>query len=492
MKLPKNGKVIVVDNEPKEAEPLLKVLSKNKIPHIYYTGETDFLPPEHDAFDDVRVIFLDINLTHHAVDQAISAQLNSTLHRIIKPGSPYIAAIWSNNQDAHRALIEDLFNNRASDIAPISKVFLRKQDFFQYNVGEGYILDPDRPNIIEELEQRISDCLNEVDAIRLLIEWENSVSEALTETIIGVSKIIDNDTFWNNNLKHIYYKLAHAQLGKTILNSNDHNLQQAALHTLTSSFNDRVEMKIANILIDPVIDISQAGKSYHRIINNATVRLVWDKFTYYLHIDGTQKSQNKLVKGLKANNTPAEQQIAIDLKSAYGLISPKLNTELLISKSPKVEFHPGNVYHKVVTGLKKRKLLKTYFPNIEDKSQGQYKQRDLTIFKFIEVECTPVCDYSQSKRLRYRFLPGILYEDSTEVKLDENLDSIYREIPPFEFNGKVYRLVFDYRLFKSINKEDTQGHSPANFLFRLKSELLTDIQARISSHVNRPGIVTIS
>jgi hypothetical protein len=180
------------------------------------------------------------------------------------------------------------------------------------------------------------------------------------------------------------------------------------------------------------------------------------------------------------------------LKSAYSLIFPKLNSELLISKSPKVRFHPGNVYKKTVTGIRKRKLLKTYFPKIEDKKNGKYIQKEIFGFQFVEVECTPICDYSQSKRLRYRFLPGILFEVNVEAKLDDNIDSIYKEIPPFEFRGKIYRLVFDYRLFKAINKDDVLKINVENFLFRLKIGLLIDIQARISSHVSRPGIITVS
>lgn len=494
MKLPKNGKVIVIDNEPNEAAPLLQVLSKNRIPHVYFTGETDFLPREGEVFEDVRVLFLDINLTNNAVYESTIGQLKKTLLRVVKPGTPYIAAIWSNNQNNHEDLINDLFGNRAPQIAPISRILLSKSDFFQYDPEVGYTLDPDNEDVLGDLEQRINNCLNEVDSAKLLIRWENSISEASTETVVGISKIVDNDSFWNDNLKHIYYKLAHAQLGKTIINHNNQDLQKAALNTLTSSFNDQVEMRISDIEINPEIDISRAGRNFYRTINNSQVRLLWNDFTYYLYIDGTQKSQNKLVSGLKANNTPAEQQIAADLKSVYGLISPKLNAELLISKSPKVVFHPGNVYKKQVVGRKKRKLLKTYFPNIKDKvgNSNTYKLTDLSGFQFVEVECTPVCDYSQSKRLRYRFLPGVLYEVNVDVSLDKNLDSIYREIPPFEFKGKIYQLVFDYRLFKAVNKEDEIGFTESDFMFRLKTELLVDIQARISSHVNRPGIVTVS
>lgn len=434
---------------------------------------------------------MDVNLTNDAVPKSITAQLISTLKRILKPGSPYIAAIWSNKQEEHIPLINDLFEKHIPQIAPISKIFLTKSDFFLYEGGNVYSLDPERPNILAELQDRIERCLNETDAIKLLIEWENSVHQSSTDTIFSICNIIAKDNFWNNNLKHIFYKLAYAHLGKTIIKHNNAEVIHAALSTLTSAFNDYVEMGISNINIIPDIDISNDGKNFLRSINNSEVKLKWEFPTYFLFIDNVQKSQNKLVEGLKANNNINDTEITDKLKSHYGLIAPKLNTELLISKSPKVIFHPGNVYFKAVRGPRKRKLLKTYFPNIENKNhEGVFVHSDISSFRFIEVECTPVCDYSQSKRLRYRFLPGVLYKNEY-CKLLNDLDSIYREIPPFEFNGGIYRMVFDYRLFKSINEEDETGFTNKNFLFRLKGELLVDIQARLSSHVNRPGIVTI-
>ena len=65
------------------------------------------------------------------------------------------------------------------------------------------------------------------------------------------------------------------------------------------------------------------------------------------------------------------------------------------------------------------------------------------------------------------------------------------EIPALEYDGEIHRLVFDYRLFKSLNITKSGLH-PATFLFKLKNEVVTDILARISAHVNRAGITTIS
>jgi len=491
MKLPHNGKIVIIDNEPKEAAPLLLVLSKNKVPFVYYNGDIDLLPSINDQFDDVRIVFLDINLSNNSTYESTIAQLSNTLDRIIKPGTPYVTAIWSNNQNEHIPLIRDLFENRIPQIAPISMTFLNKSDFFLYDAEIGYTLDPNHPDALFEIETRIDRCLDNVDSMKLLIEWENSIHQASSQTIFDITNIIEKDSFWNDNLKHIFYKLAHAQLGKTLLYQSNTDLQHAALHTLMNSFNDRLEVEISSIDIIPKVDIQNCGKNFYRTINGSKVKLLWKKFTYYLYIDGTQKSQSKNVEGIKANNNPNERQIAESLRKIYCLIAPKINAELLISKKPFVAYHPGNVYYKSVTGRKKRKLLCTYFPKIKEKlGDSSYKITDISGFKLIEIECSPACDYSQSKRLRYRFLPGVLYKDES-FRLDENLDSIYREIPSFEYEESVYRMAFDYRLFKTVNVEESKVFSKDDFLFRIKGELLIDILAKISSHVNRPGFVTI-
>lgn len=493
MNLPQNGKIVVIDNEPLEAEPLLEIFGKNRIPYVYFTGEINKLPAEGECFDDVRIVFLDINLTNGAPVEAIPAQLGNTIKRIIKPGTPYIAAIWSNNQDDHRATLKDLFENREPQISPISMTFLKKSDFFRIEPNQGYVLDPDRPNILNEIQSRIDECLNEVDSVKLLIEWENCISYSLSKTIFNISNIVDNDGYWNDNLKHVYYKLAHAQLGKNMKDKTNNELGRAALNTISSTFYDKLESRISDISLDESLDIKNAGIDFLCNINQSKIKLRWRDLTYFLFIDGTQKSQNKTVEGLKANNNPNEIDITQKLKARYNQISPKLNFELLFSKEEKAPFHPGNVYVKNVSGLKKRNLLFTYFPKIKEKeNNGKFKIKTISDFRFVEVECTPACDYSQSKRLRYRLISGILFKNIDYKQLDPNLDSIYKEIPAFQYKNDVYRLVFDYRLFKTISVADKADIGNNSFIFRLKHELVVDIQARISSHINRPGIITVA
>jgi hypothetical protein len=209
-----------------------------------------------------------------------------------------------------------------------------------------------------------------------------------------------------------------------------------------------------------------------------------------VYIDGVEKGRNKSVEKLSVGNSQDEINIINTFKELYKNTSPKLNAELLISTRSAPDLQPGNVYYKTVTGKRKRNLLNTYFTGFDKKNNEGYINKISEIF-FIELECTPVCDYSQKKWLRSRILPGVMYPASFFNSVNQNSDSLYKEIPPFKYKNSIFRLIFDYRLFRSINLED-DNNLPSQFLFRLKSGVLVDIQARISSHVSRPGIITIS
>jgi len=57
---PENGSVVIVDDQIEEALPLMKVLAKTGISSKYFSGKAEELPGV--PFDNVRIIFLDIEL----------------------------------------------------------------------------------------------------------------------------------------------------------------------------------------------------------------------------------------------------------------------------------------------------------------------------------------------------------------------------------------------------------------------------------------------
>ena len=61
MSIPLNGRIAIIENELKEAMPLMKTFSKNQIPYVFYKGDDfSFLPDENSRFNDIRVLFLDL------------------------------------------------------------------------------------------------------------------------------------------------------------------------------------------------------------------------------------------------------------------------------------------------------------------------------------------------------------------------------------------------------------------------------------------------
>ena len=57
---PQNGRVVIIDNDINEAQPLIKTLSKNNIRFSYFSGDIDQFPK--DNLCDIRFLFLDLQL----------------------------------------------------------------------------------------------------------------------------------------------------------------------------------------------------------------------------------------------------------------------------------------------------------------------------------------------------------------------------------------------------------------------------------------------
>jgi hypothetical protein len=96
MILPNNGTVVVIDNIPSEAEPLLRLLSMNQIPAFYFSEKQEFLPTK--GLECVRVVFLDLKLNEFADEKTNISTAIQVLKRIIPENNgPYILVVWSKH-----------------------------------------------------------------------------------------------------------------------------------------------------------------------------------------------------------------------------------------------------------------------------------------------------------------------------------------------------------------------------------------------------------
>ncbi|MBK9225327.1 MAG: hypothetical protein IPO23_13295 [Flavobacterium sp.] len=150
MNLPLNGRVAIIDDQISQAAPLMNVFSKQQIPFTYFSGDFNYLPEEGKNHNDIRVLFLDINLIDDGVqnDKVLKAKLIPVIKRIISTDNyPYLVIYWSRHQNkSDKILIEkEIFENDLKDRKPISFLSAVKSDFFKL---DGSLTDDFDDNIV--------------------------------------------------------------------------------------------------------------------------------------------------------------------------------------------------------------------------------------------------------------------------------------------------------------------------------------------------------
>ncbi len=134
MSLPLNGRIAIIDNELNQAIPLMKVFAKNGLPYDFYKGnEVEFMPNENSRFNDIRLLFLDINLLNNrtASEKEVKSSLYSVIKAVISENNfPYSLIYWSRQEKEYASVVEDLFNNELKDRRPINLIPFVKSDFF--------------------------------------------------------------------------------------------------------------------------------------------------------------------------------------------------------------------------------------------------------------------------------------------------------------------------------------------------------------------------
>ncbi|MDD3692191.1 MAG: hypothetical protein PHO77_08960 [Bacteroidales bacterium] len=125
MNIPINGRIAIIDDQIKQAEPIINILSKRQMPLTYFSGDPAFLPEIGNNINDIRVLFLDINLIDDSEhpNKVLKARLIPVLERVISEENyPYVLIYWTrHNESEHKDLIEkEIFNNDLANRKPIA------------------------------------------------------------------------------------------------------------------------------------------------------------------------------------------------------------------------------------------------------------------------------------------------------------------------------------------------------------------------------------
>jgi hypothetical protein len=429
MILPNNGRIVIVDDQLKEAEPLINVLSRSRIPFNYYSGtrQSDF--PQDPNQNKLRVLFLDLNIFELNRDaKTVISSIHAILESVIPDSpNPYLLVIWSKQSEDYRIALEDHFERYLPKKIPAKIVFFQKGKYFDYIVEQGWI---PQVGCLERLEQDLTNELGQISLLRNLIAWENIIHLHSSETINEFSSFFPIEKNWDRNSKGIMYRLAKAVVGNDDISAlSDEQKLAKAFISLNSFLSDKVEKDVENLKLGPVQNINDNG----------------------INID-----------------TPI-----------LSLINSKLHTS---NKGFSINhFEQGNIYLIPNEDDMINKIIwdKKFKQAIREQILGSNPQ-------LIQLDITPVCDYSQDKRY-VRVVYGLILSDSYK---DSCNSQYFYPTPIIRLDNQNKFLLFDFRQIKTLNREFIIQRNISPYL-KLRREICTDIQSQLANQVNRPGISNV-
>lgn len=426
MNLPESGRVIIIDDKFNEIETLIKVLSKYRVAVTYFTGRKEELPEN--PFSDVRIVFLDVQLEGVTLkeEKTVRSVVVGVISRIIdSKNGPFILAIWTKHPEVIEPIKKTLLEEGYQPI-PFD---IQKSDFFESD-GKPKIEDTE---MFDSLNKKLHETLKDLGIFNIFLLWENITHNSASSTVNSFSQLVkfDDSNTWNNEMLTIFYNLAKAWAGKTLDINKPVEIIKNALFTFKGIFEDDLEEEIYNIQPSSI-----------------------NKF-------GTENVNEEII--------------------------GKLNTSLLLDTTTRSEVYPGNIYEEEQDAEIIKDIL-----NVNDNDPLVSIKN---ISKVVSLEVSPLCDFVQKKMRKSRLLKGVILPEKIPCgngstfniwnKIKQKAAYIYTS-PVFYYSNQLYKIVFDFRYFSSVPITEIQNKSP---VFRLRKEILTDIQIKLASHISRTGVL---
>lgn len=449
MSLPLNGRIAIIDNELEQAIPLMKVFAKNQLPYVFYKGDDiDFLPDENSRFNDIRLLFLDINLLNSktASDKEVKASLYSVIRRVISENNfPYSLIYWSRQEKEYAGVVEELFDNELKDRKPINLIPFVKSDFFPNFSDEEADINID---LIKEIEKVI----NNQHSYSYLLEWENMVHVAADKTLQEVFSSYHQFEDWPNNANYILEKLGNAYLGKHYNDSPTADKIKASFISFNSVFKDTLEHNVYNTQLSNPQDLVYDSKKV-----KSKVHSINEKLNISKDVKNVSESGNVIV-----------------FEEADDFFGKLLNRLISI-------FQLKNYLR-----FKNKEIEEIELKKLTSKEHKKIKEEIKKDWIKLAVVVTPVCDFVQKENKIYdRIVKGLLIPSEYKNFIDEKSEAVYVLPITLNYKDKEYILILDFRYFSTTDL----SLEKATPIFRLRQELLAEIQSKLARHINRQGIL---
>lgn len=525
MEYPKNGSVVIIDDKYAEVEGLIRVLSNQQVPTLYFNEDIEKMIP----INGIRILFLDLDLKIGVQDNeaaSIVSNVFAVLKKlIVENNGGYILVIWSTREREYGNIVASkLIEARDSGTKllneyPIEIIKINKNEV---STNKGGDLEFD----IEAIAGKINSVIPENNILNLINHWENIVVSSSKKVINNFHNIANTD----KDKKELLALFADSisQTDK-LTATNIINPALAPISTLLfdqlSLYLDSKELsEIGNELVSLSkagnrIDINKVSKIntfYHidsNILNHSAPGTVFN-YNEYMHTlscsanncntkwsEGlVEKVFEKAIMPSKIFNNEFVQnlnakpiaKILEDILKIYQK-SDALTTLNKLTHEEDESSVAGDLYEGILKDSDKKKILKKFYLKVKQNIfLNDLKEKTIPIF----LEFSPDCDYVQGKRKKLRLIFGLLIPYNFQDVCDGEKNKIINivgdniiNIPIISFQNEIYQVVFDLHTVTGINEE---SFANMKAMFRFRKELLVDIQQKIASHIARPGFFNMN
>lgn len=448
------ARVLVVDDQPNEALPILTALGRIGVGCVYIKGDIlEDLPKS--PISGIRLVFLDMRLDDGGDQKTALSKTVSVLQKCVRVNTmPLVVVCWTKHDDD-----VELFQKMAVGSIP--------------GLEPGFIVRMPKPLTSDPTKwkgtlERIRQTLKPYDAVGLLWHWENLLHDAITETSqvladmsAEIASSSESTTSWQDAIFRIYRELVRADAGQTAVKKT---APYALLRTLNELAVDRIQH-----------------------LNRSKPLPCADKL-----IPGAQKP----ISG--SHRAQLNQRLLLDLVDNDLSCAPGT---ILISRpsfsrpfARLIAIHTGQQMDEYLAGFLEegacKKAIEGQWAKAGSKKVCASPLRDLFRFgRMVMIEVSPPCDFAQARRPTTRFLAGLAIPESFS-KCRKKAEHLFT-LPPMTIPSlsEAWSLAFSSRYL--ITGADINSLHIPRAKCRLRSHVLTDLRMWAAFRHARPGILSI-
>lgn len=426
--------VVVVDNDPEDALPMIKAFSSTGVGAIYLSGEPDEFPPSN-SLRGIRLVALDIHLTNADLpDEQTARQPVQVLQSIMgRHNGPYMVLLWTSRPE-----LAELFREYVQKIEwpPVLTCVLSKD---KVRDDEGTLsLGLIAPKIVESIQ--------EAHPLQVMMLWGQVVHDASSATLASLGP--DSGTNWMSEVGGILAALVRENTPKAVLTDSARCLM-GLFGALDQIFADQLEVATTQIAVE------EKGRIEEVAANAATLSST--------NAQLISRINRSLLLGPVVDKTGAPGSVYLvgNLTKPFKDGMADLVSDTLITSDPQWRQQKKEAHAAAVTQS---------IP--------------------IAVEITPVCDHQQDKHRVVRLLGGV----AVPVDLAKQITQAdyVRLFPSISFADK--DISGDYVLawnahFLITRRRGTLSRYPP--VYRVRQVALSDLIVFHANHSARPGYLAI-